>query len=279
MRGRPPKPDGPLTAAERNRHLFAWLAEYPKPVAYLRACHPGAYGMAADAGMGEDDILAECLLAVCQAARLYDPSRGARFATHAASWMRGQTANAAKRLNRFNLTASGRRVLSIDETDSGEPIAERVCRDDVDMVLLNELVEAVSDGSYREPDRHQGRGAKGEHRRQHRGGTGVGENGTGTTAYHGPAVGGHPAGRRRQDHPDGGRQMTTADERREEHLLACAPSVKVVNCRGCNDLLVSEETRQRYSVDTRGIKVVWVTKGGFSYCRPCMASLEETRCG
>lgn len=76
------KPDGPMSVAERNAVLEAWLKEYPRPLKFLIHRWP-QLAWRAIRTFGEDEVNAMCLYGGVRAARLFDPGRGFKFPTFA----------------------------------------------------------------------------------------------------------------------------------------------------------------------------------------------------
>ncbi len=70
-------PDGPLSVAERNAVVEECLAKHPHPVGLLRHTFPAVYHAAVAAGVDGDELDAVCRLALAEAARRYDPAKGA----------------------------------------------------------------------------------------------------------------------------------------------------------------------------------------------------------
>lgn len=73
------KPDGPLTVAERNAMLEAWLAVHPRPVRLVARANPGLYRSLRAGGCSDDEVNGECLYAAVRSARRFDPTRGVPF--------------------------------------------------------------------------------------------------------------------------------------------------------------------------------------------------------
>ncbi len=94
------KPDGPLTATGRRAAVEGMLADYPQPSALVRAKFPTLVRAAVRCGLTDDEIDAEVFYGVCDAARLYDPSRGAAFPTYTLNHMRSALKTAIGRRER-----------------------------------------------------------------------------------------------------------------------------------------------------------------------------------
>lgn len=75
------RPDGPLTPAERNTLLEAWLAQWPYPLAFLLRTRPRLVRQGQHVGFDSEELNAACLAAAVNAARLFDPARGVKFSS------------------------------------------------------------------------------------------------------------------------------------------------------------------------------------------------------
>lgn len=91
------KPDGPLTAAERQQQIEQLLAAYPRLSRLLQRAAPSLVRVARAKGLDDDEIEAEALYATVLAARLYDPAERKRFRNYALQRMRKEIAAAAER--------------------------------------------------------------------------------------------------------------------------------------------------------------------------------------
>jgi len=80
-----------------------------------------AYGLASryrQRGLPLEDLRQEALLGLLQAARRFDPGRGAQFSTYAAWWIKKQILQALRRESSQSLQAS-----SLEDESAVEPIA------------------------------------------------------------------------------------------------------------------------------------------------------------
>jgi DNA-directed RNA polymerase sigma subunit (sigma70/sigma32) len=106
------QPDGPLTVAERNAVIEDCLQRYPNPAAFLRHAHPRVYHQAV-ALLEDEELDAVCRLALCEAARRFDPSKG-KFPTILGWYLRAQVQKAAHPQHRDHLRRGGAKLASLD---------------------------------------------------------------------------------------------------------------------------------------------------------------------
>ena len=106
------QPDGPLSIAERNAVIEDCLQRYPNPAAFLRHAHPGVYHQAVEF-LDDEELDAVCRLALCEAARRFDPSK-AKFATLLAWYLRAQVQKATRPQHRDHLRRGKAKLASLD---------------------------------------------------------------------------------------------------------------------------------------------------------------------
>jgi len=142
------QPDGPLTVAERNAVIEDCLAKYPNPVAFLRHAHPGVYHQAAEF-LDDEELDAVCRLALCEAARKYDPAKGS-FATIVGWYLRSQVQKAIRQQHRDHLRRNGAKLASLDAPLPGDDgrtaahlVPDRSEADDLDRPALAAAVWRV----------------------------------------------------------------------------------------------------------------------------------------
>ena len=122
------KPDGPLTHAERNAEIEAWLAVYPRPVALLKHAFRGAYRMAKFHGLDDDEINTLCLYGAVRAARLFDPARGMAFSSYVGRSLRNAVMGHLYAHQRDHEEREGRPLTSLSAPagESGRTAADMV---------------------------------------------------------------------------------------------------------------------------------------------------------
>lgn len=95
------------------------LRRHPNPVAFLRTAHPGVYHQAVATGLNAEELDAVCKLALCEAARRFDPAKGS-FATLFGYYLRAQVQKALRPEHREHERRGGAKLVSLDAPLSGD---------------------------------------------------------------------------------------------------------------------------------------------------------------
>lgn len=113
------KPDGPLTVAERNAVVEECLRKFPNPIGLLRRAHKKLYSHARDIGVDDEEMNDVCRLALAEAARKYDPAKGA-FSTVASFQIRAEMQKFLRPLHRDHERRDGARLISLSTPPTGD---------------------------------------------------------------------------------------------------------------------------------------------------------------
>lgn len=104
-----------------TEEVEAFFRQYPRGFScVIGRRFPGTMRLAKAAGMDDDEVESECLLAIATARRKFDRRRSERFSTYAVYWMRSKVSAEAKtRLRQCRTTVDGRRAISGDQDIGG----------------------------------------------------------------------------------------------------------------------------------------------------------------
>lgn len=114
------KADGPLTVAQRNALVEAWLKKWPHPLAFIWRRWPNLVRMAYHHGFTDDDINAACMEAGLNAARLFDPARGIRFTSFVCWHLRAGAERLVSRAVADEQRRGGAKVVSLSAPVRGD---------------------------------------------------------------------------------------------------------------------------------------------------------------